>query len=461
MAVTRLKLQGARVFSAWLACIACPVFAAAAEPVRYTVVATLRHETRDPEARAAVERFNAALLDELRKVPQVTVRVADAAEPASRNAAEYQLVVTSLATSTTPTGFTAYRAGSGQAVFNGTTLGNPWPVELKVEKDGQPAPRTMGLRTTTLLLARSDASRPGSCATSRAPPRANTHCLTMAQVANYEAQMLRTSVFPMDPAMRDLLLARVADGTKTDRERADALFALRRSTGRAQGAALDAGVVAAIIQLARELPGTRAQISMIVRGAPTPELVPLLVESTDRRFDDYTRQEALVTLLTEYAGDARVRGALAQVAMRDASEMLRAMARYPASGIGPWRDHALATLRKKSLSDAEKVRPLAFTVDQTMGAFRKDAIAALAGDARIVDALLVIARANRTGTTVQQRAPIRRALYALQGPESGPVLPGTPRQEVQDLYREYTGPMRPGMPPGWMGLPRPEARPPQ
>lgn len=460
MAVTRLKQQVARVFCAWLACAGLAV---AAEPVRYTVVATLRHESRDPEARAAVERFNAALLDELRKVPQVTVRLADAAEPAARNAGEYQLVVTSLATSTTPTGFTAHRAGSGQAVFNGNALGNPWPVELKVEKDGQPAPRTMGFRTTTLLLARNDASRPASCATSRAPPRANTHCLTLAQLASYQSQMLRTSVFPMDPAMRDQLLARMADGNRTDRDRTDALFALRRSTAQAPGAALDAGVVAAIAQLARELPGTRAQISMIVRGAPTPELVPLLVECTERRFDDYTRQEALVTLLAEYAADARVRGALARVAMHDASEMLRAMARYPASGIGPWREHALATLRKKSLPDAEKVRPLAFTVDSAMGAFRKDAIAALAGDAGIVDALLVIARANRTGTTVQQRAPIRRALYALQGPESGPVLPGTPRQEVQDLYREYTGPMRPpGMPPGWTGLPPPpEARPPQ
>jgi hypothetical protein len=436
-----------------------PVFAAA-DPVRYTVAAMLRHESRDPEARAAVERFHAALLDELRKVPGITVRMADAADTTARSADEYQLVVTSLATSTTPTGFTAYRAGSGQGVFNGANYGNPWPVELKVDRDGQPAPRTMGFRTTTLLLARSDASRPASCATSTAPPRASTYCLTMAQLANYQAQVLRTSVFPLDPAMRSQLLSRMADRTKSERERTDALFALRRSTGQAQGAALDSAVVAATIKLARALPTTRAQISRTVRGAPTPDLVPLLVESMASKFDDYTRQEALITLLAEYATESRARAALARVALHDSNEMLRAMAAYPAAGVNVWRDYALATLRRKSLSDAEKVKPLAFTADEAQGAFRRDALVALASDARIVDALLVIARANRTGTTVQQRAPIRRALFALQSMDSGIVMPGTPRQEVRDLYREYTGPMRPmGMPPA--GMPQAEPRTPQ
>src|SRR5204862_353764 len=147
---------------------------------------------------------------------------------------------------------------------------------------------------------------------------------------------------------------------------------------------------------------------------------------------------ALATLVADYAVDPRARAGLRIVASDDPSEFVRALANYVVSGVDAWRSYVRETVKNDGLTAAEKVRPLVYTSDDASEAFRKVALAVLANDTEIQEAVLALGREYISDTSVQQRGPVRRALYALTRPESGPVTPGSRRADLQALYYEYS-----------------------
>jgi hypothetical protein len=409
------------------------------QSVHYTVVATLRQDSTDEVARATAAEFFELVVGELRKIPGVTARVRDAANPDAPAEGEYGLSVTSLATQTTANGFTTVRTELGSGSFNGSRLGNPVPVEWRVDRGGTQASRPLE-SMTPLLLARPGATRPAQCATADRPEMGTgTLCSTAAELASREVEKLRLRTFPLDPGLFPILEARIADSTLGQRQRMRALsdltLAMRRKD---EGRMLDGASAAAIIKLVADLPSMRSQAWRSLSGIPHPDLIAPLVDSLEPVNDESLRQDALNTLLADYANDPRARASFEAVARGDASGLLRALAGYGLSGVDGWRSYVRQTLEREELSAAERVRPLVFASDEASGDFQKAALKAMADDTHIVEAVLAIARAH-ANSDITQRGPVRRALYALTRSETGTVVPGSVRAQAAAMYSEWSG----------------------
>jgi hypothetical protein len=397
---------------------------------RYTVVALLRHEAEEPEARAVAQAFFDLLMDELRKVPGLTLRVWEGEPPppvpigesgemftrtpAPLGEGEYGLTLVSLA---------AGPIRPGQGAPDPATNGRPWPMELRTGRPPpqQPAgaPRAAGEATVMASLIM-------------------TSNQDVAQQVRKSGEYLRTQVFPLDSAMRGQLIARMGDSGVREVERAAALRTLLSAASRtAPGSPMDPTTLAATAKLLADQPAARGMVASALRGHPHPALVTPLLESLDSRADETTRQITLVTLIADYSGDPEVRIALQAVADNDPSELLRALATYPVSGVDAWRSYVRKTLREGA-TPADKVKPLIFAANQTSGAFKMAAMEAMANDARIVEAVLALGRAAMAETDMRKKQPLQQALGVLTRPETGPVVAGTPRQEAQELYRELS-----------------------
>lgn len=403
----------------------------------FTVVALLRHEATEPEARAAAQTFFDLLLDELRKVPGLTLRVWEGEPPppvrddetglmivrpsAPLRDGEYGLTLVSLAGSS---------AAPRPGVNNSAANQRAWAMELRTQRRELPqpadAPRAARVGRQSLVYAREQ---------------------DMAQQVRRTAEDLRLQVFPLDSAMRAQLIARMGDSAVAEPERARALGDLLSAANRTgPGASMDATTVAAAARLLADQPASRGMVARALRGHPEPVLVPLLLESLDSGVDEATRQETLITLVADYSGDPTVRAALQVAAGSDGSELLRALAAYPVAGVDAWRSYVRRIL-DEGASPADKVKPLIFAANQTAGAFQKAAIEAMANDAQVVEAVLVIGRAVRAEPDRQKKLTIQQALYVLTRPEGGPVVAGTPRQEAQELINELSRVQLPARPP--------------
>jgi hypothetical protein len=412
---------------------------ATGQAVRYTVAATLRQESNDEVARATAAEFFALVVNELQKIPGVTVRLRDAAHPEAPADGEYALTVTSLVTETAANGFTTVRTELGRGSFNGLVLGDPIPVDWRVDRGGAPGSRPLA-STTPLLLARPGATRPVLCSTPEHPDMGiGTLCSTPAELASREVEKLRLRTFPLDSGLFPMLAARIADPALAERQRTRALMDLASAAARKpDGRALDGASATAIIKLVTDLPSARAPAWRQVRGIPHPDLVAPLVDSLQQANDESVRQEALTTLLADYATDPRARASFQAVASSDASGLLRALAGYGISGVDGWLGYTRQVLERAELPAADRVRPLVFASDEASGEFQKAALKAMAGDTRIVEAVVAMARANQSGD-ITQRSAIRRALYALTRPDAGSVEPGSVRAQAAALYAEMSG----------------------
>jgi hypothetical protein len=402
---------------------------------RYTVVALLRHEAAQPEGRAVAQIFFDLLMEELRKVPGLTLRVWEGEppppvpdsvtgimidrSPAPLRDGEYGLTLVSMGTNP---------AGPARSGNEPDANEFAWALELRTGR--QPlepfdARRgTGGMRASLLLARRRD----------------------MAQQVRQTAENLRLQVFPLDSAMRGQLIARMGDSAVAEPERAAALGSLLSAASRTgPGSTMDATTVAATVRLLADQPAARGLVARALRGHPDPALAPLLLESLDSRVDEAIRQETLITLVADYSGDPAVRSALQAAAGSDPSEQLRALAAYPASGVDAWRNYVRKTLREGA-TPADKVKPLVFAANQTSGAFRTAAIEAMANDAQIVEAVLALGRAAMAETDMRKKQPLLQALGVLTRPEGGPVVVGTLRQEAQTLNNELSR-VRPGQSP--------------
>ena len=401
--------------------------AAAPEPEAsplYTVVALLRHEAVEPEGRAVAQAFFDLLLDELRKVPGLTLRVWEGEPPPPMPDSATGIMIERAPA--------PLRDGEYGLTLVSLAFNRGGPVRVGSEPDANDFPWQMELRTGRQSAEPFDAMRgTGGWMASLLGVRRRD----MAQQVPQVVENLRLRVFPLDSALRAQLIARVGDSALAESARTAALGSLLSAAGRTEaGAPMDAATVAATVSLLSERPAARRLVVRALRGHPAPALAPLLLESLDSA-DEAMRRETLVTLVADYSGNPEVRTALQTVAVSDPNELLRALASYPVSGMAAWRSYALKALREGD-TPADKLAPLVFADDQTAGAFQKAALEAMANDAQIVEAVLALGRAARTGTDNRNRQVILRALNLLIRPEGGPVVEGTPRQEARALYIE-------------------------
>lgn len=331
--------------------------AAPVEPVdvypHYIVIAApLRQQAQDPAVWAWVESFHAALLDELRKVPEVTLLVPGLTAPPTDTdpSADYLLTVTSLATSALRSGAEGFRitdgprsggeppiareAATGVVMLPGTgaDVVRRWPVEIRIQSIGKPQSRGF----TSVVQVGPDST----------------------QLAAQQIATLRARYFP-DVLARQRLATIIRDDSKAPLERNRALFELLGALAREHGAGFDSSTVSTIVNYAAVLPAAqRAQVWRSLRGMPHRELVAGLIESVRRDPDEEVRFEALATLAADYPADAAARSAIGSVATEDSEEVIRMAARRVLQGDAQWRAYVLTSLVNTGVSPDKRLEPL-------------------------------------------------------------------------------------------------------
>jgi RNA polymerase sigma-70 factor (ECF subfamily) len=350
---------------------------------RYTVIAApLRQMSDDPAAWPLVEAFHAALLDELRKVPEVTLLVPGLTAPPTDvdRPADFLLIVTSLPTAVLPAGAEGFRVtdgtrnGTGLATLGeaatGTVLlpaaridgGLRWPVEIRIQPISQPQAQ----RYTSVVQVGADS----------------------AQLAAQQMQMLRARFFP-DVLARQRLATTIRDSAQPVAERNRALSELLGALQRAHGAGFDSSAASTITDYAAMLPAEqRAEVWRRLRGLPHADLIAGLVESLRRDPDQQVRFEALATLAADYPNDVAARDAIASVAAGDSEEVIRMAARRITQGDADWRTWLVTRLGNTGLPPDERLGPLLLVSRSATTAAEVSDLQTLVHDPQIVRELL-------------------------------------------------------------------------
>ncbi len=314
---------------------------------RYTVIAMpLRHDSQDPVARASVDAFYAALLDELRKLPGLVLLIpgVTAPPPDTDRPADYLLTVTSLAATILPSGSVTFRVTDGpeggsmspptSLLSAGSAMsGQQWPVEIRIQPIGQPA---SGSFTSTLQIG----------------------AVSAAQLAAQQGQMLRVKLFP-DVLIKQQLMARIRDDSLSALERNRALSDLLGAQLHGGGQGLDLADISVIVEHAALMsPDQRAQLWRSLRGVSHADLVEPLLDYMRRDPDEDVRFEALATLATNHGTEPRVRAAIESMAREDPQQVVRMAARRVLYGDTEWRAYVLKTLKDAGLPYEERLAPL-------------------------------------------------------------------------------------------------------
>jgi hypothetical protein len=301
------------------------------------IVLPARHTSADANAIGAAEAFHEALVAELRKDPAITLLVPGvSAPPDPQQSADHVLTVTSLATTTLPSGGTAFRIADGRGgslSAGSSTSGRQWPVEIRI----RPLRQTQSAGFTSTLQLADDTS-------------------LLPQIAARQAEMLRAQMFP-DALIQQQLMARFRDATLPAAERNRALSELLAAQRRSrQSTAFDAGVIAA--GAATMAADDRAQLWRSVRGNPSQDLVEALTGSLRLDPDLAVRYEALATLTADYRSEARARSAIEGASKEDPEQVMRLAAKRALSGDSEWRSYVVRLLKDTRLPVPDRLTPL-------------------------------------------------------------------------------------------------------
>jgi hypothetical protein len=235
--------------------------------------------------------------------------------------------------------------------FNPGGLANPesllW-VEMRVK------PRQSAASRYTFPVGADLATKPLHCSSpngARLP-----ECVTPAQLAATQVEMLRLQVFPPDAAYQQRVMARLSDisldGTKVLLD----LLPLLTGDG---GSRLDTGTIHALFRYAAGQPEkTRAEVWRMLRQVSHPALVAPLVESLRHDPDQQVRLAALVNLEANHATDPVVRNAFEGIDQGDPDAMVRAAVRWTLYGQTQWRNDVLAALQDTNLPYGARLAPL-------------------------------------------------------------------------------------------------------
>ncbi len=380
---------------------------------RYTVIVMpLRQDSEDPAARLSVETFYAALLDELRKVPGLTLLIPGVTAPPADadRPPDYLLTVTSPAAAvplpggvalrfaddqgegpvtlptTLPTaGVVTLLGAGGDSTRSGSSRSGPqWPIEIKVQSVGQPQ---SGSFTSAFQIGGEGAPGPQFCAVSQDAATV-TACMTVAQLAARQVELLRTRVFP-DVFMKRQLMARIRDESLPGMERYKALSDLLGTQLRGRGPVLESAGIGTILDYAVVLRAEqRAQLWRSLRGISYPDLVAPLIDSLRRDPDETVRFEALATLAANYGTEPRVHAAIESVAQEDSQQIVRMAARHVLKGDAEWRGYIVTTLKDTSLPYAERLAPLLRAARSASTPAEALGMKSLLNDEQIVDPLV-------------------------------------------------------------------------
>lgn len=318
----------------------------AAPPAAHAVtvlVQPLQYETDDPVARSLLQEYYGHLLRELRAIPGL-VLVDPEKTSGEATPAEFRITLTGR------DGRNA-RIGAGRAT---------WQVKLRSEqrKGGGYAP------TTIASIESGGTSDATSC------PATGGHvevCLPAGVAASHVAS-LRSMVLPRNAALESQLQAQSLDPALSAEARTRALLDVMNRKQKA-GETMDAEVIGSALALAASspLPSQRDLVWRYLRGQKNPALIPPLIRAARGEADDKTRFTAVVTLATDFSGDAAARNALASVAAEDPKPLARKVAERAVAGDAPWREYVVAGVKDANQPPLQRVEPLVWMVETRRG----------------------------------------------------------------------------------------------
>jgi hypothetical protein len=368
-----------------------PAAPADASP-RFTVlVMPPRHEAPEASKRGAIEALHAALLEELRKVPGLTLQMPGESAPGA-GPVDHVLTLSSLATMLAPAGGTMAIAtdGTKRCVEGQISRSDPCSPE-------SPPPNTLMTSTGLESYSSNDTFEefvqlfghslvsddmvwvelkvvPGSPAVtltarytfpagSRSAPDPrrcpnegpNPFCMSPELLATRYVNTLRRQVFPLDASYLQLLLSHPNDAGRA----AASLDEILRILMRGNGSSLDAGTIRALVHnLANRQAETRANAWSRLSQLSHPGLLAPLLDVLRNDPDPQVRLSALVSLQKNYSTNPQVRRAFEEVDREDRDPVMRAAVRRTLYGPAQWRTDLLAALNNTGLSYEDRLSPL-------------------------------------------------------------------------------------------------------
>jgi len=321
------------------------------QPVAAFTVRVLPVEDRttDDAGREAVTVFHASLVQELRKVRGLILLDGSSAEGNAVHA-NYEIKIKAA----------------------GSSRDNRWNVDLLVISAAG------GDRPVTPFMTSENSVLTPLCS-GQVAERQGLECSDPAGAAARMLELLRQVAFPIDTVWQGEMIAQLRDRRVNEMQRFKALSSLRaerpRWTAGVAGGPVQVAYVRPeasidVVHWAMDLatsarnPTIIAQIWRQMRGLRQPELIQPLIDATRPDVDPVVRVEAVTTLGTDFAATPIVQAALASVANNDESALVRMIARRATEGDQVWQGYVVSALADKSLSDMQRVEPLAYLANQ-------------------------------------------------------------------------------------------------
>lgn len=292
----------------------------------------------DPAAREALQSLRAALVGELRKVPDLAMVDED------------------------PVQITApsrhYRLKLGPLLMMGVD-GRPMRKDHRYDmaldvQEVQPGGKVIDLRMAAKLFA----VEPRATCTS--PDAAESTPCDVATTAVYLARHLRQQVFPPDASVTQPLQASLRDFSLAPEERFAAFVELYKQQVKAGGKSLlsNAEVVLGAVELSQLTDAAhRAQLWRALRGVGDALLIDPLLASMQQDPKE-VRVAAAETLAADFSANPRARPALEAAAASDPDLLVRALARRGLSGEEAWQDYVVSSLKHSGLPASQRVEAL-------------------------------------------------------------------------------------------------------
>jgi hypothetical protein len=373
-----------------------------------------RQEVQDAALHRRVETFQAALGDELRKVPGLLLRVSPHFSPEAGDNADFVVGLTSLATSTSPTGgvrvqpteggnaLTVMESATGNFIANAASSSGDVSASASygaaavngvvsmvvanrmsgLDVDYNVGELTAGGGASLVfsgdvgnisgvsgeggIVSITDAIR-GETGTAswveiKVSPRASAasrYTLPVlagdspAQLAAELAEKLRLQVFPVDAGYQQRVLARLANAG------ADALPDLLPLLVVDSGKRLEPATLQAFFRYVANQPAMmRARVWQTLGRTDNPQLVAAMIDSLRQDTDQQVRLAALANLEAHHAANADVRTTLEALDRSEADPGVRAAVRWVLHGESQWRADVMAALQDPGLSYEARLAPL-------------------------------------------------------------------------------------------------------
>jgi hypothetical protein len=294
----------------------------------------------DPAAQEALQALRAALIAELRKVPDLAVVDKDPA-PVTSTSRHYRVRI----------------APSVMFGYDGRPMRKEHRYDIGIAvQEVQPGGAVIDHR---LPIAGVGVDPLANCTSADAAERMPCEA---PKTAAFLVRYLRDKVFPADASVTQPLQARFRDSSLAPEERFKAFVDLFKLQAKAQDKSLlsDAGVVRAAAELSGLMDAAhRAQLWRAMRGVGDPLLIEPLLASLQQDPEE-VRIAAVETLAADFSGNQRARSALETTALSDSRPLVRALAQRGLTGEERWQNYVESSLEDAGLPASERVEALLY-----------------------------------------------------------------------------------------------------